>query len=83
MTVDRVRAVWNPTFWVPNQFIFAPNRSRLGARTRTESAPCWLLLVDCHRLKGSLHPNHSKDKHVNMFSSEGYPEWGGAEGENS
>ena len=35
---------WEPTFRVPNQFIFgrnAPNGSKLGARTGTEPVPCW------------------------------------------
>ena len=37
-------ASWEPTFRVPNQFIFgrnAPNGSKLGARTGTEPVPCW------------------------------------------
>ena len=35
---------WEPTFRVPNQFIFgrnALNGSKLGARTGTEPVPCW------------------------------------------
>ena len=41
---------WEPTFRVPNQFIFgrnAPNGSKLGARTGTEPVPCWWKRAIC------------------------------------
>ena len=41
---------WEPTFRVPNQFIFgrnAPNGSKLGARTGTEPVPCWWKRAMC------------------------------------